>query len=1033
MSSDGSKASDAIDGPAGLANADTLDPDSLDLVVAHGGIASATVATGAGNRSPRSDAPLGFAPGDRIDRFVIIDVLGSGGMGIVFAARDPELDRKVAIKILRADFSGRESAAQARKLLLREGRAMARLSHPNVVAVHEVGTIGEQVFVAMEYVAGRTIDRWQAEEEPDDATVVARFVAAGRGLAAAHSAGMVHRDFKPQNVLVADDGRVLVTDFGLASTVGAAIERSPGAADDMPATALDATLTRTGVIMGTPFYMAPEQHAGGEIDGRADQFAFCVALYEALCGVRPFAGDGYWELRANVEKGRLRAASGQSISPGLDRISRRGLAPEVADRHGSIDELLDALERAARPPRRWRWRRAGLVVGAAGLVGLAWASWVSGGGGDRRCRGVAADLAGAWDADIAAQVERSFAASGRHHAAATYARVASGLENYATAWVEMRGESCRATHIDGAQSEEILDLRTRCLDGRRAELGALTALLSDRADGDVVDRAVEAIEQLSPLAPCADAAALAAAVPLPSEPAARARVEALQRSFDEAEALRKAGKYRAGLKLAEHVAQQVGELYPPLAARALYLSAVLHRRLGDMPRCEASLRRSIEVGASAKEDFVVAEAWVLLIQVVGYELRRVAEAEKIASVAEVALARIGDPPALHAELLKHMGNVMVLASEVDRAYTYHSRAVALAEDEWGADDARMAPYLNDLAGSLKVRGDTEEARATYERALTLDVAAHGQDHPFVASSLYNIALTYTSDGDRDTALDYARRAQTIWSRELGADHPFTLRAQRVIADCLVAKGDYAAAMAAYEKILLAIESAAVSEPVAVPTIISAMAWAQEHAGELAESRRLQERAIAMFSAVGAANMAAGARSQLARVIGKLGDYQLARATYAEVIAERETLVGHINGDVTYDLHNLAELIYDNGAADEARPYFERVVEIWTERHGRGYVMLLHPLLGMALCDLDRGALVEARANLERALSLSAQSGVDANHRGEVEFALARALRRSGRERKRALTLAEQARGHFAEGGDAFADRVATVDRWLRQR
>ena len=231
-------------------------------------------------------------------RYLVLGTLGEGGMGVVHAAYDPELDRKVALKVL---LPGRGGRAKGHERLLREAQSLARLSHPNVVAVHDVGTHEGRVFVAMEFIAGTTLSATIESQRPGLEAIVGLYAAAGRGLEAAHRVGLVHRDFKPDNVMVDREGRVRVVDFGLAQAVAeaSAEESSQGSA---------VGLTATGALMGTPAYMAPEQFQGRPTDARTDVFAFCVALYEHLHGERPFAGETLVTLAAEVTAGRVREA-----------------------------------------------------------------------------------------------------------------------------------------------------------------------------------------------------------------------------------------------------------------------------------------------------------------------------------------------------------------------------------------------------------------------------------------------------------------------------------------------------------------------------------------------------------------------------------------------------------------------------------------------------------------------------------------------------------------------------------------------------
>jgi len=302
-----------------------------------------------------------------IGRFLVVEPIGAGGMGRVYAAYDPELDRKVALKLLHGP-----AAAQDSWRLHQEAQAMARLSHPNVVTVHEIGGHAGHIFIAMELVAGVDLARWLAAEPRPWQAVLAMFRAAGEGLAAAHDAGLVHRDFKPANVLVGADGRARVADFGLVHA-----RRAP---DPDPAVPVAPGSTCAGAVMGTPAYMAPEQLRGAATDARTDVFAFCLALWEALLGARPFAAGTLDERLQAIERGvpgdppRL-ALRERWLRP----LLRRGLAADPAARWPGMRPLLAAL---AHDPElaRARRRRSALLTAAflvlgAGLVFGGSALW----------------------------------------------------------------------------------------------------------------------------------------------------------------------------------------------------------------------------------------------------------------------------------------------------------------------------------------------------------------------------------------------------------------------------------------------------------------------------------------------------------------------------------------------------------------------------------------------------------------------------------------------------------------------------------
>jgi TPR repeat protein/predicted Ser/Thr protein kinase len=337
-----------------------LSPEQRGAIESHAlqcSVCGQLLALAATSGSDGAPAPLPVVIGARIGRFVVQGLLGTGAMGVVYAARDPELDRPVALKLVREDSTAR------RERLAREAQALARVSHPNVCAVYDIGTHDGQLFIAMELVDGSTLARWMRERPRGVREVLPVFVAAARGLAAAHGAGVVHRDFKPDNVLLGNDGRVRVTDFGLATMSAGPDAHVPGGSPSPASPAL----TRAGAIVGTPFYMSPEQHAGQAADERSDQFSFAAALYEALHGRRPFAGRTLEHLAEDTREGRILPPPAGARVPGwLDRAVRRALSPRPEARFPSMGHVADLLER--RRVRGWRWAAVTVAIAAAVLL-----------------------------------------------------------------------------------------------------------------------------------------------------------------------------------------------------------------------------------------------------------------------------------------------------------------------------------------------------------------------------------------------------------------------------------------------------------------------------------------------------------------------------------------------------------------------------------------------------------------------------------------------------------------------------------------
>ena len=435
------------------------------------------------------------AESPELGRYVVLDLLGRGGIGVVLRAYDRQLDRAVALKVLRRALDDKH-----KQRLRWEAQAMAKLSHPNVVQVYEVGEVDGQTFVAMELVKGRTVRAWMNQKpRPDWRACVELFVQLGSGLAAAHERGLVHRDFKPGNAIVDGKGRARVLDFGLARLGEDEDDEDSSAtiqkvrSDTHAAVPPHNHLTETGVVLGTPAYMSMEQMSGQPADARSDQFSFCVTLYEALYGERPYAGDMITELFVSMHGGEVRPVPrGSDVPLALRRVVLRGLAADPAKRWPSMEALLEALLRVVAPRRRRGIVVAvgvGLLAAGGGLVVMRALDWLD------HCTGARKQLEGVWDDARRQEVKAALLGTGLLYVPDTWDRVEPQLDAYADAWATEHTDACEATHSRGEQSEEEMSLRMGCLHQRWQHLEATVDELG-RADATVVARAVQAVMSL---------------------------------------------------------------------------------------------------------------------------------------------------------------------------------------------------------------------------------------------------------------------------------------------------------------------------------------------------------------------------------------------------------------------------------------------------------------------------------------------------------------------------------------------------------
>jgi eukaryotic-like serine/threonine-protein kinase len=925
-----------------------------------------------------------------LGRYRIVDVLGAGGMGVVLAAHDPELDRVVAIKLLRRG----DAAAQER--LLAEAQAMAKLRHPNVVAVYDVVVDFGRVFVAMERVAGETLRAWLATRRPWR-SIVAHFVAAGRGLAAAHAAGIVHRDVKPENVLVGDDGSVRVADF-LVSV-----------AQDGP-----------DEIAGTPAYMAPEQHGGEPVGPAADQFAFAVALWEALSGARPFAGSTSTELR----DAKLRTPA-EPAAAGAPRwvfaLLRRALAPAPDERHSSMDVLIAALERGLRRRRR-------IAIGAASLAIIAGTAAVSVAlvGDPPRgpdCRLAGAEVERIWNPATRDALTAAFAASSRPHARETSTRVAAALDRHAAALAAARSEACTA-HQRGTLSADGVDRRMACLDRRITEMAALTDLLAHRADDLVIDRAFEAASGLAGAAVCT-----ASDGRPPPPPAVRDRVTAAERRLADASALRMAGRLPDARTALDQLATEARELaYAPLLAEVLHQRA---RVVGSLEPAagQAAFEEAARAAADAGDDRLVADAWIGLLVVLDAGQQPQQAFDRLV-FADVAAARSGDP-AQREQFLYIRGAVQLTLGKLAEA-----------------------------------RADLEAARAS--------LTARGAGETLAAGRYaLELGIVMYALGDYEQSLALNREAVAIFERVLGPEHLMVAKAQVNLAKLVAATGDAAEAHPLFVRALAIIEGALGPDDLTVALVRSNLAESSQNLGRIEEAVAYAERALEVREKKlgGEHPLVAESVQVLAALRRVTGRYDEALALYRRGLAIREAVYGPDHADVAVSLQGISQTLLELGRAGEAlapamraRDILTRVVgpesaaagEGWSyvaeayaaqhrdreECHARARALtiieaslgpespeLIDPLLGQAECLLRQGKPDEARRLAERKLAIVAKSGRPPYYAGQAYFVIARALWADPATRAGARDAVARATAAYADAPPYLASEREKLDRW----
>ncbi len=659
-----------------------------------------------------------LASGAVFGRYVLVERIGRGAMGEVWVAIDPDLDRKIALKLLRAD---RIARAQDRERIDAEVRLMARVTHPNVVTIHDLGIVDDQLFMAMEFVDGETLERWVARGPHPWQEVLAIMRQAAAGLVAAHGLGLVHRDFKPANVMIGREGRVRVLDFGLARPEGSV------AGLDGETTARSATPeTDDGGgkgLLGSPAYMSPEQHRGAHVDSRSDLFSFCVSLFEALYGVRPFHGNSRLAVAAAIVRGRvveLSADARARVPDWIHAIVMRGLASDPNQRFADMDELLAALERSPEQRRRRIIGIAATLVGVLGVVGVAMA--LRSEPAPDLCAGAGDVIAETWDADVGASLREQIdqQASARPLAGQ---RLVEGVDRHAAAWREASVQLCRDARARRL-TERLQATREACLARQRASVGALQRLADANPEfvAGLAANPFAGVRALGDPSRCVDQAA-------PSDDA-RGLSEGLRTARIELEL---ASAVLDGSQLPAELIAEVGSESGDDPELELLLARVALAR-GDRPDAEARFH-AVAAATVGRVPQLAAEAWLALVEL---ELRSLED---------------DDAPLDPRERATELDRVGQLLDYADALLPTHDH-VARAK-------------LGLLAARLTRLGSAEDRSALIDAAIERSTKGGGEPDLLIALLEHRAAL-HDRAGRTDAAVADRARAEKLTNDTFGA-------------------------------------------------------------------------------------------------------------------------------------------------------------------------------------------------------------------------------------------------------------------------
>lgn len=904
-----------------------------------------------------------------VDRYELEEQVGTGGMSIVYAARDVELDRRVALKVMRLDVG----EPKEQQLLLAEARSLAGLNHPNIVPVYDVGYDRQgRLYMAMELVRGKNLRAWLDSTKRSATEILEVLIAAGRGLASAHAVELVHCDFKPTNVLVGEDGRVRVVDFGIARRV---FHTETQSAATQSGADLEPPQKRQ--VVGTPRYMSPEQMRGEPLTPSTDQFSFCLTVYEALYGQVPFLGRRSREKVRNILAGNVRPPPRGSLVPKrVHAVILRGLRGDAEARWPSMDELLRALQRSRRRSRAI----GGLVVAGLGSCGVAAAAMAP---GTDPCASMQDEAAAVWTDDRRQETRDAFEASGIPNPDREHARVDAKLSQFADEWASSRVRVCEASN---AAAERRAAQRT-CLNRALEQFSVLVEVIAS-GDAATLRNSPEAVSALPDIASC-DAAVTDEHATAP--PPIRERVEGLAEELSTIPPLLSLHRYQRADEVTARVLHEAQGLeFAPLLAEAQYRRADLLDAQGHQIDGATLLEQAFYTAQTAHRDRLASRIAVELHLIYGYRLARPKLAERWKGLAQAAVERLGaEAGSLRAEHVRTVGLVALRNTNYAKARARFKEALALYEGLEGTDPLLHAEAESNFGIACLELGELDAAEAAFLSALEKvdqEVGRFNSRHITIINNLGNLEQMR---GDHQASHDYFRRVYKTEVALYGAEDVRAAMSLNNMGTALLSLHEDAQAIVLFERSIRAYESG------------------DHHGVDLARP----------VGNLGVAHTRAK-------------NYDQAEASLVRAIALIEGELGPMQADSSVHWFNLGSIRLQQGEFERALEAMHRSLEIDEHAVGRKHPFVAQTLSAIGVTHARMGEPERARALFEEAVEIFAAFDIDPVTVHYTKFELAKLMWDQGEE-DASRELVEVVEAAFVAAKDVGAPQLADLREWQK--